>query len=91
MRLPKSTLRLFPSYEPHLFERTESRPFVVGRLLEEGDRHDLAWLASEVDESELVRWVEERGARQLSRRSLSFWSRLLRIATDDVDAALWPL
>src|ERR1700676_5435121 len=49
-------------------------PYVMARLLEDGDREDLAWLCRQLPASALAAWVERHGARRLSRRSLSFWA-----------------
>jgi len=49
-------------------------PHVMARLLEDGDRDDLAWLCRQVPQDALAAWVELHGARRLSRRSLSFWA-----------------
>ena len=49
-------------------------PHVMARLLEDGDREDLAWLCRQVPASALAAWVERHGARRLSCRSLSFWA-----------------
>jgi hypothetical protein len=49
-------------------------PYVMARLLEDGDREDLAWLCRQLPASAVAAWVERHGARRLSRRSLSFWA-----------------
>ena len=49
-------------------------PYVMARLLEDGDREDLAWLCRQLPAAALAAWVERHGARRLSRRSLSFWA-----------------
>jgi len=49
-------------------------PYVMARLLEDGDREDLAWLCRQLPASALAAWVERHGARRLSRRSLAFWA-----------------
>ncbi len=49
-------------------------PHVMARLLEDGDREDLAWLCRQLPVGALAAWVERHGARRLSRRSLSFWA-----------------
>ncbi|MDX1642926.1 MAG: hypothetical protein R3244_01065 [Thermoanaerobaculia bacterium] len=92
MRVPRPTLRLFPCHRREDLAGAAARGLLIGRLLEEGDRRDLRWLTSEVTATELARWVEARGARQLSRRSLAFWSRLLDTPSEDGGHdALWPL
>ncbi len=92
MQLPDATLRLFHSYRPEDLVDAAGRDLLIGRLLEEGDRRDLRWLTAEIDGAELARWLEARGVRQLSRRSLAFWSRLFDTTPEDsADDALWPL
>jgi hypothetical protein len=49
-------------------------PYVMTRLLEDGDREDLAWLCRQLPASALAAWVERHGARRLSRRSLAYWA-----------------
>ena len=66
----------------------------IGRLLEDGDGEDLRRLVAACGEARLVAWLEERGGRQLSRRSRAFWARVLRSepsAPAPTAEALWPL
>ena len=90
MDLPEETRRLFSGYaEADL----QASPFLIGRLLEDGDSHDLAWLCRTFPEPELALWLEARGGRQLSVRSRAFWEVVLdRQAGDEASrSALWPL
>jgi hypothetical protein len=68
---------------------------VVGRLLEDGDGADLAWLCATVPEADLANWLGRHGARKLSRRSRSFWEIVLGRpagpAVTDTRTDLWPL
>lgn len=69
-------------------------PTLVERLLEDGDRDDLRWLTSALPEEHLARWLDQRGARRLSRRSRAFWSLLLDREASAIPTAradLWPL
>jgi hypothetical protein len=88
LELPAETLRLFQGYaEP-------DPPFLIGRLLEDGDSRDLAWLCRTFPEAELASWLETRGGRQLSIRSRAFWEVVLgKTADGEVSSrsALWPL
>jgi hypothetical protein len=52
-------------------------PYVLARLLEDGDRADLAWLCSRMPAGTLAAWLERHGSRRLSRRSLAFWAVVL--------------
>ncbi len=86
---PEQTRRLFPD----LADDRELAPgdFAIGRLLEDGDRVDLRWLTASVGREGLVSWLTRRGGRQLSRRSLAFWSRVLDVDLPQRDDPLWPL
>jgi hypothetical protein len=92
--LPASTRRLFAHYAVAEIEAAASLSFAIGRLLEEGDCTDLAWLLQQVNEQGLAEWVEQRGNRQLSRRSRVFWRLVLRLGKSDEAEPrgdLWPL
>jgi hypothetical protein len=74
-------------------------PWVMARLLEDGDGADLRWLCRELPEETLAAWLDHHGVRRLSRRSLAFWSVLLGRGGPPADLAatlvqrhaLWPL
>ena len=76
---PAGTARLFPHLDGGVPLERESRNFLIARLLEEGERTDLSWLTSTVPVVELREWVRTRGNRQLSRRSLRFWTLVLGV------------
>ena len=89
MEIPAETRRLFPGYDSTL-----GLPFLIARLLEDGDEADLRWLTRNVPETELAAWLEQRGGRQLSLRSRAFWEAVLdRPAGGEVPIRkdLWPL
>lgn len=94
MSLPPAARRLFPHLPADAPDPDRHRPFLLARLLEEGDSADLRWLTGHLPEDELVAWLAARGGRALSHRSRVFWELLL-----GVDAApahplapeLWPL
>jgi hypothetical protein len=70
------------------------RALAVERLLEDGDRADLAWLAAEVPPAAIADWFARRGARRLSRRSRALWAAALGLPNPPAApaaAALWPL
>jgi hypothetical protein len=96
-RTPKvglETLRLFPGYEAEALEAPGARPFLLSRLLEDGDGADLRQLFETVPEGEAAAWLGSHGGRQLSVRSRAFWAVVLGTpagpAVPDV-SALWPL
>jgi hypothetical protein len=69
-------------------------PFVIGRLLEDGDGADLRWLFSQLPEDAAAAWLRERGGRQLSERSRAFWEVVLGVPAGPASEAareLWPL
>ena len=76
---PAGTARLFPHLASGVPLERDSRNFLIARLLEEGESTDLAWLTSTIPVEELRQWVRTRGGRQLSRRSLGFWSLVLGV------------
>lgn len=70
------------------------RAFAVERLLEDGDRRDLAWLAGAVSPAEIAAWLARHAARRLSRRSRALWCLTFGLpvpAPHPGAAALWPL
>ena len=89
MEIPAETRRLFPGYDS-----TPGLPFLIARLLEDGDEADLRWLTRHVPETELADWLERRGGRQLSVRSRAFWELVLGRragAEASIRKDLWPL
>jgi hypothetical protein len=80
--------------EPLELHQPAARSRLIGRLLEEGDRAELAWLGSEVSRDELAAWFRAHGGRRLSRRSRAFWSAVLAQplpSSHPLAEALWPL
>jgi hypothetical protein len=93
-KLPRNALRLFAHYEDAEQLSTGSPGLVMARLLEEGDASDLQWLTRTYPESRLASWLDQYGARQLSRRSLSFWRTVLNRSDGPRKGPgdpLWPL
>ncbi|HVG09958.1 MAG TPA: hypothetical protein VNM67_19810 [Thermoanaerobaculia bacterium] len=91
MEIPQETRRLFPGYAD---ADLAGLPFLIARLLEDGDEADLRWLTRNVPEADLAAWLEQRGGRQLSIRSRAFWDAVLdRRAGGEVPIRkdLWPL
>ena len=80
--LPAAARRLFgdPAAAPPAVPALDAAapdPFVMTRLLEDGDRADLAWLGRQLPAAAVAAWIERHGARRLSRRSLAFWAAAL--------------
>jgi hypothetical protein len=92
--VPERTSRHFSEPLPDDFVRAGGRGLVVARLLEDGDRDDLAWLVSVAGPAELGDWVARHGLRRLSRRSRALWFAALGLGPAPRSAAaeaLWPL
>jgi hypothetical protein len=90
--IPPEIRRLFPGYADA--DLAAGLPFLIARLLEDGDEADLRWLTRNVPETDLAAWLEQRGGRQLSIRSRAFWEAVLdRPAGGEVPIRkdLWPL
>lgn len=93
MSLPAATRRLFPHVDPDAAAAPEHRPFLLARLLEEGEGADLRWLAAEVGEAEMARWLAAHGGRSLSHRSRAFWELVLGVEASPphpLTGELWP-
>ncbi|MEM7049472.1 MAG: hypothetical protein AAF604_07430 [Acidobacteriota bacterium] len=92
--IPSSARRWFFGYRADL---DLADPWVVGRLLEEGDGRDLQALLQRLGPNGLAGWWHDHRGRGLSRRSKAFWRLLLEAPEADEtagDAAgeeLWPL
>jgi hypothetical protein len=86
--------RHFFALPPAVSTDPASRVLVIARLLEDGDRSDLAWLARELGREAIATFVREHGGRKLSARSRRFWSRALALPVPPphpLAEALWPL
>ena len=94
MSLPTATRRLLHHWSDADLDLTlsEARDLVIGKVLEEGDRRDLAWLHRQVGESAIRDWFERCGARLLSRRSRRFWALALGVVVEERKSdPLWLL
>jgi hypothetical protein len=92
--IPARTLRLFAGYDPVELASPAARAFLIGRLLEDGDREDLLWLARAVGAGAMAAWFARSGGRRLSARSRRFWSVALDLPAgggSPAAEALWPL
>ena len=94
-RIPRHAGRLFGHHSTAALQTASGQVFVTLRLAEEGERRDLRWLVDEKGEESLRRILTRYGERQLSRRSLAFWRRVLDLpatgpAAAPLDAELWP-
>jgi len=93
VQAPPDTARLFP-HDGSLPDPATDRPYLLARLLEEGESADLAWLTAVVPEAEIAAWFAASGGRALTHRSRSFWRLVLGVEPESapaVAAELWPL
>lgn len=92
--IPPAVGRHFIGTGPVDLDRPADRSLVLARLLEDGDRADLAWLARAVAPAEIAAWLARYGARRLSRRSRALWTAALGLPNPPAPPAaaeLWPL
>jgi hypothetical protein len=92
--LPAAVRVRFSGYDEAALCQPGYRPFVIGRLLEEGTGEELRWLLATVGKPALAAFVRAHGGRALSRRSRAFWQRVLAVeaaAPPPLVSELWPL
>jgi excisionase family DNA binding protein len=74
--LPDFLYPLFWDYEPKRLAATSS--VVTERIMELGDIAAIEWLRKRIPDSTLKNFIERKGAKRLSKRSLNFWSLMLQ-------------
>lgn len=93
MQPPPDTARLFP-HDRSIPDPEHERPYLLARLLEEGESADLRWLTEVVPEGEIAAWFATSGGRALTHRSRAFWRLVLAVEPAppaSVATELWPL
>lgn len=91
MRLPDGTQRLIAPHEG--VDPGAHSSWIIGRVLDEGDSVDLAWLFRTFSRSEVEDWLRRGGGRRLSIRSRRFWEAALGVTAappHPLAEALWP-
>jgi len=91
--IPERTLRHFPEGLGDL-DDPAVRGAITARLLEDGDRDDLAWWVGAVGRAWLLEWIDRHSARRLSRRSRAYWRAAAGLGGGErprLAEALWPL
>jgi len=91
--LPPGVARHFAG-QPIDLSAPADRAHLVERLLEDGDRRDLAWLGATVARAEIETWFDRHAGRRLSRRSRVFWAATFDRAVPEpqpLAEVLWPL
>lgn len=75
--IPPATARLLDGYDPHALLAPAGHTVLCERLLEDGDRSDLAWLFARLPRAEIIAFLAGPGRRRLSRRSHAWLCLLL--------------
>jgi hypothetical protein len=92
--LPPGVARRLPAGVSLDVDDPVGRTALIGLLLEQGDRAELAWLAATFERRELHDWFVRHAGRRLSRRSRAFWSATFELpapAPPPIARELWPL
>lgn len=72
--IPARLQPLLPEYDVSRLNAGRDRTLVISRILERGGLDDVRWLLRRLPRKAVARFIEEDGARLLSRRSLRLWS-----------------
>ena len=82
MSFPRSLYPLFWDCRPETLDSESNAPYILERVLEYGSLTAVRW-ALETYGAERVRaFLRDRGARTLSRKTLSFWTMLLDLESE---------
>ncbi|MBZ0113767.1 MAG: hypothetical protein K8J08_14985 [Thermoanaerobaculia bacterium] len=89
--IPDSVRARFPDHDA--LDLLGHPGFLIGRLLEQGDSQELAWLFDAVSHSEVAAWLSRHGGRVLSARSRALWEQVVGPVSPPptLAAELWPL
>jgi hypothetical protein len=72
--IPARLKPLFPEYDLARLNAGRDRTMVISRVLDRGRLSDVRWLLGRLPKKDFIRFIEEEGARLMSRRSLRLWS-----------------
>jgi excisionase family DNA binding protein len=70
--VPNALLSLF--WDADTKSLTSHDEVVIERVLEQGDLGAIRWLLESCDRSRLLKFLNGKGQRRLSKKSLNFWS-----------------
>lgn len=87
--LPKRLRVFFWDVSFSSLSSREHRDFILGRLLELGDREAIRWVFRTYPRPALVAFLKGRGTDVLSRRNWHFWSSQLGIDRKGLRASSW--
>ena len=94
MKVSAAARRLLPEVSDLALTEPAHEAFLIARLLQAGDSADLRDLFAQHPESRVCQVFEQRGSRQIDRRSRAFWSLVLATDPPSDEAAmedLWTL
>jgi len=77
VKLPVALHPLFWDCRPESIDSDAHAPLVLERVLEYGSLHSVRWALDAYGPDRIRGFLCTRGARTLSRKTLSFWTMLL--------------
>ncbi len=81
MNLPPDLHHLFWDCRPESLDTETHAPFILGRILEYGSLAAVRWALRTYGTERISEFLRQRGARTLSRKTLSFWT--LQLGLED--------
>lgn len=84
--LPETLHHLFWDYDPERLSWEQSRHTIVLRLLQSGGMRAVRWLRERMTDDEIREFLTRRRGRGIDPRRLRFWSLVVGIPRDEVDA-----
>lgn len=69
----KKILPLFWDYELDSLKKNFTSPFVIARVLELANPEQFRIFSSAIGDELIVKFIEEKGQKMLSKRSLNYW------------------
>lgn len=82
MELPGFLHSLFWDCPPETIDLRGHADLVLGRILEYGSLRSVRWALDVYGPARIREFLLHRGCRTLSRKTLSFWTTLLRLEDD---------
>lgn len=82
MTLPSFLTPLFWDCRPETIDAEAHAPFILERVLEYGSLAGARWALERYGPERISQFLRDRGCRTLSRKTLSFWTVLLRLEAE---------
>ncbi len=79
MRVPIEFHHLFWDCQPERLDPEAQAPFVLERILEYGSLASVRWALDVYGVGRITEFLMGRGRRTLSRKTLAFWTLVLRL------------